>query len=79
MHHQLVIAKFCHRMEQLIYSSPLNAVTSPTGAERQALVQLLERDLDDLEAQVNQQRPSCKYSGILFEVPSHLAHTNSVQ
>lgn len=61
LHHQLMIAKFCHRMEQLIYSSPTNAAAPPKGAERQGLVKLLEGDLDNLKAQMNQQHPTCEY------------------
>lgn len=61
LRHQFMIAKFCHRMEQLIYGSPMNTPAPPRGAERQGLIKLLEGDLDNLEAQINQQQPSCEF------------------
>lgn len=61
LRHQFMIAKFSHRMEQLIYGSPMKAAAPPGGAERQGLVKLLEGDLDNLEAQIKQQQPSCEY------------------
>jgi hypothetical protein len=53
-----MIARYCYRMEQVLFVNPISATGLARDIDRQVLVTLLERDLDELEMQIKPQQLS---------------------
>ncbi|KAJ9615859.1 hypothetical protein H2200_001936 [Cladophialophora chaetospira] len=58
LRHQLMIAKFSYRVEQVMTGNATNATGLPKDTDRQVLMTLLERDLQELEMQIKAQQLS---------------------
>lgn len=55
-----MIAKFSYRMENALFGNLMSPVGLAKDIERQVLITLLEKDLDELEMQLKQQQLSSK-------------------
>ena len=55
-----MIAKFVYRIEIALFGNSISPVGLARDIERQGLIMLLEKDLNEVETELKQQQLSCK-------------------
>lgn len=70
LRHQLMIAKFCYRVDQAMSGNAMNAADMPKDTTSQVLMTLLEEDLEELETQIKAQQLSCESMHKLYDALS---------